>query len=227
MKRLLGRSGKASALGAALLITVPLALSGCGSSSSASASSGAAAGPATVHVLDYYNEGNDNKVIGAALTACGKANNLTVVRDAVPGRRPDPEGTAAVVVEDAAGRADAGQPGHAADRRVRGAHPAVGLRDQHGRLRTGHPAGGHLQEQDLRARTDRELDRAVLQQGRADQGRHHPADDLGRTASRCQEADQWQPVRHRARRQRHLRGQLDLPAVHVVQRWLGEGHHHP
>lgn len=85
MKRLLGRSGKASALGAALLITVPLALSGCGSSSSASASSGAAAGPATVHVLDYYNEGNDNKVIGAALTACGKANNLTVVRDAVPG----------------------------------------------------------------------------------------------------------------------------------------------
>ena len=85
MKRLLGRSGKASALGAALLITVPLALSGCGSSSTASASSGAAAGPATVHVLDYYNEGNDNKVIGAALTACGKANNLTVVRDAVPG----------------------------------------------------------------------------------------------------------------------------------------------
>src|ERR1700712_4133140 len=85
MKTVLGRRTKASALGAALLITVPLVLSGCGSSRSASSSSGAAAGPATVHVLDYYNEGNDNKVIGATLTACGKANNLNVVRDAVPG----------------------------------------------------------------------------------------------------------------------------------------------
>lgn len=78
-------------LGAALVITVPLLLSACGSkstaasSSAAGASGGATAGQATVHVLDYYNEGNDNKVIGAALTACGKANNLTIDRNAVPG----------------------------------------------------------------------------------------------------------------------------------------------
>ena len=80
-----------NAVGAALLITVPLLLSACGSKSTAAPSSAAAAGsgstaaPATVHVLDYYNEGNDDKVIGATLTACGKANNLTVVRDAIPG----------------------------------------------------------------------------------------------------------------------------------------------
>lgn len=72
---------RTAALGAALIVTLPLALSACGSKSSAS--SGSASG--TVHVLDYYNEGNDNKVIGDTLTACGKANGLTVVRDAVPG----------------------------------------------------------------------------------------------------------------------------------------------
>ncbi|MET3808039.1 multiple sugar transport system substrate-binding protein [Nakamurella sp. UYEF19] len=72
---------KVSALGAALVVSLPLVLAACGSSSTAAT----AAGPATVHVLDYYNEGNDNKVIGDTLTACGKANNLTVVRDAIPG----------------------------------------------------------------------------------------------------------------------------------------------
>ena len=82
---------RATALGAALVITLPLLLSGCGSKSTAApagaaaGSGGATAGQATVHVLDYYNEGNDNKVIGAALTACGKANNLTIDRNAVPG----------------------------------------------------------------------------------------------------------------------------------------------
>jgi len=79
------------ALGAALLVTVPLLLSACGSkstaapSSAASGSGGATAAQATVHVLDYYNEGNDNKVIGATLQACGKVTNLKVVRDVVPG----------------------------------------------------------------------------------------------------------------------------------------------
>ncbi len=78
------------ALGAALLVTVPLLLSACGSKSTAAPSSaagsgGASAAQATVHVLDYYNEGNDNKVIGATLQACAKATNLKVVRDVVPG----------------------------------------------------------------------------------------------------------------------------------------------
>lgn len=79
-----GRRGrKGTAIGAALLLTLPLVLSACGSKSSTGSSG--AAGPATVHVLDYYNEGNDNKVIGAVLTACGQANNLNVVRDVIPG----------------------------------------------------------------------------------------------------------------------------------------------
>ena len=72
---------RTAALGAALIVTLPLALAACGSKSSGS--SGSAGG--TVHVLDYYNEGNDNKVIGDTLTACGKATGLTVVRDVVPG----------------------------------------------------------------------------------------------------------------------------------------------
>lgn len=85
------RHRRVTVVGAALLVAVPLLLSACGSKSTATpgsaagASGGGAAAPATVHVLDYYNEGNDNKVIGAALTACGKANNLTVDRDVVPG----------------------------------------------------------------------------------------------------------------------------------------------
>lgn len=75
---------KATVLGATLILALPLVLAACGSKSTA-ASGGSTSGPATVHVLDYYNEGNDNKVIGATLTACGTANNLTVVRDVVPG----------------------------------------------------------------------------------------------------------------------------------------------
>jgi multiple sugar transport system substrate-binding protein len=88
MKRLrVGRSAslKASALGAALIVTLPLVLAACGSKSTTASPGTSSSGPATVHVLDYYNEGNDNKVIGATLTACGTANNLTVVRDAIPG----------------------------------------------------------------------------------------------------------------------------------------------
>lgn len=72
-------------LGAGLILTVPLVLAACGSKSTTASSGGSATGPVTVHVLDYYNEGNDNKVIGATLTACGTANNLNVVRDVVPG----------------------------------------------------------------------------------------------------------------------------------------------
>ncbi|SDO53761.1 carbohydrate ABC transporter substrate-binding protein, CUT1 family [Nakamurella panacisegetis] len=72
---------RTAALSAALIVAMPLALAACGSKSSASSSGGTP----TVHVLDYYNEGNDNVVIGNTLTACGKANNITVVRDAVPG----------------------------------------------------------------------------------------------------------------------------------------------
>lgn len=65
----------------ALLATVPLVLAGC--SGGSSASSGGKVDSITV--LDYYNQGNDKKVIGDYLDKCGAENDVTIKRSLVPG----------------------------------------------------------------------------------------------------------------------------------------------
>jgi multiple sugar transport system substrate-binding protein len=65
----------------AMLATVPLVLAGC--SGGSSASSGGKVDSITV--LDYYNQGNDKKVIGEYLDKCGAENDVTIKRSLVPG----------------------------------------------------------------------------------------------------------------------------------------------
>ncbi|OIH94020.1 MULTISPECIES: ABC transporter substrate-binding protein [unclassified Curtobacterium] len=65
----------------AMLATVPLVLAGC--------SGGSSANPGgkvdSITVLDYYNQGNDKKVIGEYLDKCGAENDVTIKRTQVPG----------------------------------------------------------------------------------------------------------------------------------------------
>lgn len=65
----------------AMLATVPLVLAAC--SGGSSASSGGKVDSITV--LDYYNQGNDKKVIGEHLDKCGAENDVTIKRSLVPG----------------------------------------------------------------------------------------------------------------------------------------------
>ncbi|MBT1672786.1 sugar ABC transporter substrate-binding protein [Curtobacterium flaccumfaciens] len=65
----------------AMLATVPLVLAGC--SGGSSASSGGKVDSITV--LDYYNQGNDKKVIGEYLDKCGAENDVAIKRSLVPG----------------------------------------------------------------------------------------------------------------------------------------------
>lgn len=65
----------------AILAAVPLVLAGC--SGGSSASSGGKVDSITV--LDYYNQGNDKKVIGEYLDKCGAENDVTIKRSLVPG----------------------------------------------------------------------------------------------------------------------------------------------
>ncbi|MBF4613002.1 sugar ABC transporter substrate-binding protein [Curtobacterium sp. VKM Ac-1376] len=65
----------------AMLAAVPLVLGGC--SGGSSASSGGKVDSITV--LDYYNQGNDKKVIGEYLDKCGAENDVTIKRSLVPG----------------------------------------------------------------------------------------------------------------------------------------------
>ncbi len=65
----------------AMLATVPLVLAGC--SGGSSANSGGKVDSITV--LDYYNQGNDKKVIGEYLDKCGAENDVTIKRTQVPG----------------------------------------------------------------------------------------------------------------------------------------------
>jgi multiple sugar transport system substrate-binding protein len=64
-----------------MLAAVPLVLAGC--SGGSSASSGGKVDSITV--LDYYNQGNDKKVIGEYLDKCGAENDVTIKRSLVPG----------------------------------------------------------------------------------------------------------------------------------------------
>lgn len=66
----------------AALVAVPLILTGCSASSSAGGSGGKAT---SISVIDYYGQGNDNKVIGEYLTKCGTENGVTINRTSVPG----------------------------------------------------------------------------------------------------------------------------------------------
>jgi multiple sugar transport system substrate-binding protein len=68
----------------ALAATVPLVLAGCsGGGGGGGTSSGGS--PSEITVTDYYNEGNDNEVIGATLTKCGESLGVSIKRTSIPG----------------------------------------------------------------------------------------------------------------------------------------------
>ena len=137
----------------------------------------------SLRVLDYYNNEPDKTVSAACLDACGKANGRDDPARGGARRHADPEGAAAELVQDAAGRPDARQPRSAADRRDRRARrrstssacpptaTAKGVVDAstyEGKLYGLQPITNTIG--------------AVLQQGHPRQGRRHAADDLGRAA---------------------------------------------
>ncbi|OUD88067.1 Bacterial extracellular solute-binding protein [Clavibacter michiganensis subsp. michiganensis] len=68
---------------AALAATVPLVLAGCSGGGGGGSSSGG--DPTTITVTDYYNEGNDDTVIGDTLTKCGESLGVTIERTSIPG----------------------------------------------------------------------------------------------------------------------------------------------
>ncbi len=70
-------TGRAVALTAVAALGLPLALTAC--------SGGTGGGVSTITVLDYYNNEPDNTIYQTALEACGKAENVTIERTAVPG----------------------------------------------------------------------------------------------------------------------------------------------
>lgn len=75
------RSRRARAALASML-TLPLALSACGGDSGGSDNDGA---PATLRVLDYYNNDPGKTVWQKAIDACGQQAGVTIQREAVPG----------------------------------------------------------------------------------------------------------------------------------------------
>ncbi len=68
---------------AAFAATVPLVLAGCSGGGGGGSSSGG--DPTTITVTDYYNEGNDDTVIGDTLTKCGESLGVTIERTSIPG----------------------------------------------------------------------------------------------------------------------------------------------
>ncbi|RIJ51912.1 sugar ABC transporter substrate-binding protein [Clavibacter lycopersici] len=68
---------------AAFAATVPLVLAGCSGGGGGGSSSGG--DPKTITVTDYYNEGNDDTVIGDTLTKCGESLGVTIERTSIPG----------------------------------------------------------------------------------------------------------------------------------------------
>jgi multiple sugar transport system substrate-binding protein len=69
---------------AAAAAAVPLALAACGDGDDGGAASSSSA-VKSLRVLDYYANEPDKTVIGNMLDACGKANGVTIKREAVPG----------------------------------------------------------------------------------------------------------------------------------------------
>ncbi|WP_317229981.1 ABC transporter substrate-binding protein [Clavibacter sp. MX14-G9D] len=68
---------------AALAAAFPLVLAGCSGGGGGGSSSGGS--PSEITVTDYYNEGNDNEVIGETLTKCGESLDVTIKRTSIPG----------------------------------------------------------------------------------------------------------------------------------------------
>jgi multiple sugar transport system substrate-binding protein len=68
---------------AAAALAVPVALAACGGDDGEDA--GASGSVKSLRVLDYYSNEPDKTVIGNMLDACGKANGVTIEREAVPG----------------------------------------------------------------------------------------------------------------------------------------------
>lgn len=67
----------------AAALTFPLALAACGGGGDGGG--GSAASVKSLRVLDYYNNEPDKAIYTKVLDACGKANGVTIQREAVPG----------------------------------------------------------------------------------------------------------------------------------------------
>jgi multiple sugar transport system substrate-binding protein len=63
-------------------LTLPLSLAACGGGSSSSSSSG---NVTSLRVMDYYNTEPDSSDYATVLAACGKADGVSISREAVPG----------------------------------------------------------------------------------------------------------------------------------------------
>jgi multiple sugar transport system substrate-binding protein len=74
-------------LAAVAAVAVSLTLAACGSSGGggSGASSGSSPSVKSLRVLDYYNNEPDKSIYAKVLDACGKANGVTIQREAVPG----------------------------------------------------------------------------------------------------------------------------------------------
>jgi multiple sugar transport system substrate-binding protein len=68
---------------AAAALAASLALAGCGGDDDGDAASSGSV--KSLRVLDYYNNEPDKTVVGSLLDGCGKANGVTIEREAVPG----------------------------------------------------------------------------------------------------------------------------------------------
>jgi multiple sugar transport system substrate-binding protein len=73
--------------GLAAVAAVSLTLAACGSSGGggSGASSGSSTSVKSLRVLDYYNNEPDKSIYAKVLDACGRANGVTIQREAVPG----------------------------------------------------------------------------------------------------------------------------------------------
>src|SRR6266536_4455967 len=84
MKRRHSRSRSAGLATAAVAVVLPLALAACGGGNGGGNGSSSAS-VKSLRVLDYYNNEPDKTVYSNVLNACGKANGVTIQREAVPG----------------------------------------------------------------------------------------------------------------------------------------------
>jgi multiple sugar transport system substrate-binding protein len=75
---------RSSGLAAAAAVVLPLTFAACGGSDNDNGGS-ASASVKSLRVLDYYNNEPDKTVYTNTLNACGKANGVTIQREAVPG----------------------------------------------------------------------------------------------------------------------------------------------
>ena len=206
---------------AALAAITPLALSACGGGDSDSSGSETTETVDSLTVLDYYTDDPGHTQIGDQLTKCGDLDRRRQDRPPVrAGSDADPEGAAAGLLQDAAGRADARQPRPPADRRHRRAGSA-------GATSTSTPTASprarstrrHVRGQALRpgsrwpTRIALFYNKDVLAEGR-----RRAAEHLGRAEGRGQEAHHRRPVRPRLQRHSRLRGHLAVPAADVDQR---------